>query len=175
MSTMLAMMMMMTIMMMVMMVMMAMLIAMLAVAIKLVRLMGRELQLAPVGFPTDTKRAIAEAARVATRWDARRSSAEPRQDMTTTGFLQYHTQSDWQQISDASTFEGKISVFVTRAARIGLVHPADNYLRKVCVCVCVCPRVSACVRGRVAACRFGCPCPQGVRGSVHLDALRRRA
>ena len=138
----------MMVMMMTIIIMIMMMLAMVVVMIKLVRLMGRELQLAPVGFPTDTKRAIAEAVRVATRWDARRSSAEPRQDMTTTGFLQYHTQNDWQQISDASTFEGKISVFVTRAARIGLVHPADNYLRKVCVCVCVSACVRVCARAR---------------------------
>ena len=90
-----------------------------------------------VGFPADTKRNIAEAVRSATRWDVRRSSQEPRQDMTTHAFLQYHTQSDWQRVSDASSHEGKIGVFVARAARIGLVHPKGDYLRKVCACVCV--------------------------------------
>ena len=116
--------------------MMMMMMAIVVVMIKLVRLMWRELQLAPVGFPTETKRNIAEAVRSATRWDARRSAAEPRQDMATHAFLQYHTEGDWKRLSDASSIDGKLSVFVARAARIGLVHPADNYLRKVCVCVC---------------------------------------
>ena len=91
----------------------------------------------PVGFPDDAKRNIADAVRSATRWDAKRGSQEPRQDMSTPAFLQYHTQSDWQRVSDASSVDGKLSVFVTRAARIGLVHPKDDYLRKVCACVCV--------------------------------------
>ena len=89
----------------------------------------------PVGFPDATKRNIAEAVRSATRWDAKRSSQEPKQDMSTHAFLQYHTQSDWQRVADAISHEGKLGVFVTRAARIGLVHPKDDYLRKVRACV----------------------------------------
>ena len=125
----------------------------------------------PVGFPDDTKRNIAEAVRSATRWDAKRSSQEPKQDMSTHAFLQYHTQSDWQRVADAISHEGKLGVFVTRAARIGLVHPKDDYLRKVRACVCV--RVCACVSGRVAMCRFTCMRLRGVRGSVPLVPLRR--
>ena len=100
----------------------------------------------PVGFPDVTKRNIAEAVRSATRWNQKRSSQEPRQDMSTHAFLQHHTQSDWQRVADAVSHEGKLGVFVTRAARIGLVHPKDDYLRKVraCVCACVCVREWAC-------------------------------
>ena len=128
---------------------MMMMIAMVVVMIKLVRLMGRELQLAPVGFPDEAKRSIAAAVRLATRWDVKRSGQEPRQDMSTPAFLQYHTENDWGRVTAATSIDGKISVFAARAARIGLVHPADGYLRKVgvcvCVCVCVCVRVPVCV------------------------------
>ena len=141
-----------------MMTMMMMMIAMVVVMIKLVRLMGRELQLAPVGFPDEAKRSIAAAVRLATRWDVKRSGQEPRQDMTTSAFLQYHTETDWKRLSDASSIDAKIVVFVARAARIGLVHPSDNYLRKVCVCVCVCVCVRVCVCVSVCLCVSVCVC-----------------
>lgn len=115
------------------------------------RFLGRELQLALVGFPAEVKRRIGEAVTAATQFTAQKSAAEPKQDMSSSAFLCYHTESDWRRVNTAGTTEGKVAVFVSRAARIGLTSPTDDYLRKVrgCVRVCECARdcVCACVCG----------------------------
>ena len=51
--------------------------------------------------------------------------------MDTQSFLSYHTDHDWQRLQEADTIALKVAVFAARAVRITLVHPADNYLRKV--------------------------------------------
>ena len=137
---------------------------MMMMVIKLARLAGRELQLAPVGVPSDMKKRLTSAASAATRWDSRTTKSEPRQDMSQQAFLQYHTEGDWARLAAAQSIESKVAVFVARAARIGMVTPADNYLRKVrvrmgvwaCVCVRVCARVRVCACACVCCARKVC-------------------
>ena len=121
------------------------------------RFLGRELQLALVGFPAEVKRRIGEAVTAATQFTAQKSAAEPKQDMSSSAFLCYHTESDWRRVNEAGTTEGKVAAFVSRAARIGLTSPTDDYLRKVrgCVRVCECARDCVCVRVCVVSCA-GC-------------------
>ena len=128
-------------------------------------------------FPAEVKRRIGEAVTAATQFTAQKSAAEPKQDMSSSAFLCYHTESDWRRVNTAGTTEGKVAVFVSRAARIGLTSPTDDYLRKVrgCVRVCECARDCVCVRVCVwcharAAARRG----QGLCGSLRRQQLQRR-
>ena len=113
-------------------------------AVMATRISWRELQLALVGFPADVRRRIADQVSARTVFTLRSSKHEPKQDMTSSQFLNYHTELDWRRLQDATTTDMKIAVFNARAARIGLVNPADGYLRKVRAR----SRVHACARVR---------------------------
>ena len=127
-------------------------------AVMATRISWRELQLALVGFPADVRRRIADQVSARTVFTLRSSKHEPKQDMTSSQFLNYHTELDWRRLQDATTTDMKLAVFNARAARIGLVNPADGYLRKVRAR----SRVHACARACVPArCVRPCPSPAG--------------